>query len=102
VKTLLALVLHRADSEIGYARLTKVTVWRLREDLAQAVGIERAKALIETGVTNEYRLSIPRDQLKSQVALTPCFAELVPLEILTKRQYAKLRRICGRSVSKFK
>ena len=91
---LIQMVLARANSVTGYLRADPVAMWRLRLALANAVGPDRVKALIETGGRAEYRVTIPCAAFKTQIGVMRCFRELVDLEMISKKDLARLRRRC--------
>lgn len=95
LQALLKLVLARAGPGTGFVRLKRLTVFRLRKALATAVGPGAGQSLIETGGTQEYRLTIARHQLAAELASTPSFAELVDLNVVAKQQAVMLKGVCG-------
>jgi hypothetical protein len=94
-KALVDLVIARGAPGNGYVRAERISIHRLREAMDIAVALGTGKSLIETGSGEEYRLTIPRDELSSQIVLTPCFVELDNLNILTTQQVTRLRGLCG-------
>ena len=84
LQLLIELVLGLANHDSGYVAAEAIAVHRLREDLD---GLD----LIETGMSSQYRLRIPRAELANRVKLTPCFFELVDLKVVTPDQAEELR-----------
>ncbi len=94
LEPLVELVLERAHSETGYLQLEPVTVYRLRRALDEVLGPGTGKSLIETGLAQEYRLTIPRAELAAKVAVAASFAELETLKVISKQQLTELLRVC--------
>ena len=97
LKVLLSLILAGGVAGTGFVRANPVIVCGLRKALENAVNNGTGKALIETGSKNEYRLTIPRDRMKEQVAITSCFFELVALGVISGAHARKLRTTCGQA-----
>jgi hypothetical protein len=91
LKAMIDLALARHGPGNGYTRINPVVVFRLRRAIDNVVGPGMGKALIETGAVDEYRLTMPRDQLASVVALSPCFFELVDLDVVPAEQASELQ-----------
>lgn len=100
LRALVALVLSRAGAGSGFVRLSPVLVSRLRHALDRAAGPGTGEALIETGFKKEYRLAVPRERLRSLVAVEPSFFELEALKVISAEQAAQLRRLCRRVKSR--
>ena len=71
-----------------------MTIARLRRAMDAAAGTGAGHALIETGTTEEYRLTIPRADLPNCVALEPTFFELEALKVVSAEQAESLRDLC--------
>jgi hypothetical protein len=99
LKALIALVLAHAGSGRGFVRLNPVTVCRLRRAIDDVIGAGAGMILIETGISDEYRLMLPNKGLNGHVALAPCFFELVQLKIVSRDCATKLKRRCQRKSS---
>ena len=95
LKVLIELILGRAGSGTGFVPINPVDICRLRQSLEKAAEPGTRRALIETGGSEEYRLTIPRDQLCAQVAVREYFAELVELQVVSASQAKNLRGLAG-------
>jgi hypothetical protein len=87
---LVDLILAQGRSPSGMISLRKMTIWRLRKELGKKMG----KSLIETGSCEEYRLTIPHKEFKTRIALTPCFFELIGIDLISAEAAEILRCIC--------
>jgi hypothetical protein len=96
LKALMELVLARSSPGSGFARFDKMTIARLRAVLVCALGDGAGKVLIETGSGEEYRLAIPRKQLRARVLVSDCFFELIEINVVRKDEADALRRVCGK------
>ena len=92
---LVDLAVARGQPGPGYVQASRVDVCRLRRLLDKDVQPGTGRALVETGTGEEYRLTIPRDRLKDLVAVTPCFFDLVQLQVVTDRQAGFLKYLTG-------
>jgi len=90
---LLDLVLALANTETGYVNIHPTSICRLRKAIDAILGEGSAARWIETGMSQEYRLTIPREEMAVQIALTPCFFELVDLKVVTEEQAEELREL---------
>lgn len=93
LNVLIDLVLARAASETGYLQARPVIIFRLRKAIDEAVVSGAGHALIETGGTHEYRLTIPRNRLSDQVDVAPCFVELVAIGAVSESQASEIRQV---------
>jgi hypothetical protein len=93
LKALIGLVLARARSGQGFIQLNPVTVFRLRRAIDKAIGAGAGRSLIETGASEEYRLTFALNGLTSHVALTPCFFELAQLNIVSRESASMLKAV---------
>jgi len=93
-------VLARTQHGQGFVELNPVTVFRLRHAIDDAIGSGMGRALIETGTSNEYRLTISMNDLRGSVALTPCFFELVQLNIVSRDKANKLEEAVSSEITK--
>jgi hypothetical protein len=89
---LVELICARVLSDSGFLASARSTIYRLRKTLESNVGIGRP--LIETGSGEEYRLAIPKSELRKRVGVTSCFFDLVARNLITKEQAEILRKHC--------
>jgi hypothetical protein len=90
-RTLIDLVIARAETETGFLPENPVTIRRLRQAIDQAVKPGTGKTLIETGSGEEYRLTIPKEEILQEVAFERGFFELEGLKVITKLQADSIR-----------
>ena len=93
LRTLVDLLIARANTEIGFLAQSPVTSRRLRRTIDQAVKPGTGKSLIETGSGQEYRIALARETVDEAVMTAPGFFELVSLKVISSQQAAQLRRI---------
>jgi hypothetical protein len=86
---LLDLLTARLRTDAGFGNAKKGAVHRLRRRLGA-----HGKALIETGNKGEYRIALTRDEMRKQVGLTPCFAELTKFGVVSEPDLAELQKHC--------
>lgn len=94
LKVMIELVIARRGTGTGFVRVNAVAICRLRRALDEAVGLGAGHAFVETGNAEEYRLAIPRHQIKAKLAITSCFLELVKLKAVSRDRASALRRLC--------
>lgn len=88
---LIDLILARANSDVGFVKIPSLVIFRLRRAMDKAAGKGAGAALIETGCAEEYRLTMPRAELKKLVAVDPTFFELEGLKVISAEQAKELR-----------
>jgi hypothetical protein len=91
---LIDLVIARATAAMGYLRFRPVSVCRLRQAIDDALGVGAGGELIETGGTQEYRLTISMKDLNEQMHLFPAFLGLVAIGIVSTARAFELKRHC--------
>ena len=92
------LAVARCKPGNGYVRISPVVIFRLRREL-DALSAGAGMTLIETGALAEYRFTIPVSELSAVLALSPCFLELVDLNLVSAERVAVLRTVCRWSSS---
>jgi hypothetical protein len=83
LELLVKLVVAQMDSETGYHKAEASAIYRLRADLD-------SKELIETGMSGQYRLLTRRAEMRTRIELTPCFFELIDLNLVSQRDADRL------------
>jgi hypothetical protein len=96
LRALIDLVLARASSDFGLVRLPRNAICRLRKAIDQVLGPGEGAALIERGDGEEYRLAMKRAEIKTHVALAPCYIELVERKIISAAEAETLCRLLSR------
>ena len=93
-RALIDLALARATTCSGIANIPRDTIYRLRKELDRVLGPGSDEELIKSAGGEEYRLGIPDKQVKVQVALSPCFFELVAAKMLNEKEAKIIRKVC--------
>src|SRR5262245_27419696 len=95
-EALINLTIARANGGSGFVEIKKMTIRRLRAAIDRSLGDGVGKTLIETGSGEEYRLAIPKKNLRKRVRLTACFFELSKIGLLSEADSEAMRRACGK------
>lgn len=92
LEALIELVIACGGPTRGFVPISRVTIRRLRRALEGADRLA-AKGLVETGCAEEYRLAIPKERLRQEIAVDSSFFELVKINAVSQEQAEQLVRV---------
>jgi hypothetical protein len=86
-----SMIVAKLDHDEGFTTATALEIFRLRKRL-DAIRPGSGMELIEVGIGDEYRLTIPREEIADRVLVTNCFFQLVDRKVISQAHADMLRQ----------